>query len=638
MAISTFEGLSLGATNAAAMGVDFASAPAGGGSTIVADAYRGTRAVRISTGTSGGSGYIERAASVGSTSSGPVHMRMRMKILALPPDATGVRLAVITDSAGSFRGELHLNNVGQLRLRDTAGTTVTGGTSATTYVAGEWIDFDLATLVFSATIGQSRLTFFNPDGTVREQLTSPATLNTLGVGGQNKFQAGAIRSTGLNSFAVLVDDFDVSTSGIPNLPPAPTVRTGPWSGAPTPGGFTVGYRLAGGTSARLVASTAEDLTSPTLSPAVAPDSDGLVLLTVTGLNPDTTYHYGVQVDGATLAGGRGEASTAPAAGTRVSESVPFSSCVWTVPTTSTYNAILAHDDGPYGPGAFFPIMGDLGYPDWGPTVTAADVIAQHMRSLGSPVMAPLLARMPITYVPHNHDLCGDGTNRLSPALDLIQGVNRRIFPHYPYPATDGRGMYHSYVRGRIRWIALDTYSYRDPVSDPDVPGKTMLGTAQLAWLKAELLEDEPVKIICGQHPWRVDGVNSGRWGSYRVEFADINNHIATNGVQVYVIVGDAHALYADDGSAPGSYGVPQACGAPIQQGSVDIGSVWSAGVYHTAPATLQAFGKLDITDSGSEIRIDYRGITSLDGVTRIQMSTRFPVTAPPLAGGWGTRL
>lgn len=639
MAVATFEGVATGTpASAAAVGFDFLSAPAGGGADVRNDgAYRGTQYLRLRTGTAGGSGYAERSTSLGVSSSGTLHLRVRLRMPALPPDATGVRLVVLADSAGAFIGEIHATNTGALRLRSSTAAVI--GTSATTYVAGQWVDIGLAVLVFSATVGQLRMVLFSGQDTIAETITSSATLNTLGAGGANRAQVGAIRSSGLNSFAVHIDDFDHSTSGSwPSIPAAAGYRYGPWSGAVTPGGFTATYWLSAAASARLVVSTSSDLSSPVYGPAGVPDADGVVKLSVTGLAAFTQYHYGVEADGVLLASGRGECKTFPAAGTAASYSLWFGSCQFTVPSDSTYAAILARS-GPTGRALLGCHMGDLHYRDWGAGTTAAQVLDQYRVSLASASMAPTLAKIPTTYMWDNHDWGGDTSDRTAAAGDVVAAQYRRVWPHYPLAASNGRGGYQSFVCGRIRFIQLDTRSYRDPQSDPASSSKTMLGAEQKAWFKAELLKPEPVKIVLGQYYWRYDSATSGRWGSYGHEFDELNAFISANRTAiggVYVLFGDRHALAASDGTDSSTYGIPQAGGAPIQQGSIaKAGSeTWSQGYYDVAPSVIQAYGWLDVEDDGDNITLAYKGVTSLDGVVRVQMTTTFSAGAPqqPMPG------
>jgi hypothetical protein len=152
----------------------------------------------------------------------------------------------------------------------------------------------------------------------------------------------------------------------------------------------------------------------------------------------------------------------------------------------------------------------------------------------------------------------------------------------------------------------------------------MLGSEQKSWFKARLLDSEPVKVICGNYPWRDDGDGSGRWGSYSDEFTELSDYIANHVPgQVYAIFGDRHFLAADDGTTTGTRGIPQSGGAPFQQSSVAVGDTWSQGSYTVSPSTLQAFGWLDITDDGDLITVTYSGVTSLDTTTRVSMTTTF---------------
>jgi len=630
MAVATFEGLPLGATTAAATGFDYIAGVTG--ATIVnVNAYRGVQACQLVT--TATPCYLQRTTSVAVNIAGQVYGRARFRMPALPADATGVRLLVVADGTGAFLGDLRITNLGKLQLRDKTAAIL--ATSSTTNVANSWIDLGLAVLTFSATAGQLQAVIFDGNGQAAQTLTSAATLDTLGAGATIACQAGAVRS-GLPGYTLVIDDVDWSTTGWPAIASAATVVNGPWSGAVTATGFTAAYRLSGGGTARLVASSSADLSTPVYGTATTPDADGMVQLAVTSLTANTQHYYGIETDGRLLDAGRGEAKTFPAPGTAPSFSIWFGSCQWTVPADSTYAAILAKT-GPYGRAILGIHMGDLHYRDWGPTTTAADILAQYMTSLGSASMAPTLAKIPWTYEWDNHDWGGDTSDRTAPAGDLVAAGYRKVIASYPLPASDGRGGYFSWVIGRIRFLQLDVRSYRDPQTDPDGPAKSMLGAEQLQWLKGQLLKPEPVKIICGNYYWRQDAATSGRWGSYATEFEAINAFIAEHQVNVYVLFGDRHALAADDGSAAGAYGIPQAGGAPIQQGSVAPGETWSAGYHHTAPATLQGYGWLDITDGGTTITVHYQGITSLDGIVRVEMTTTFDA-ATTLAAIWGIDL
>lgn len=221
MAVATFEGLSTGAVTAAAAGFDFLSAPTGGGCTIISiNPFRGTRAMQLLTGSSGALCLAERGTSLGANSSGQVYLRTRFRMPSLP-DATGVRVMVITDSTGAFLAEVRVINTGKLQLRNSSGTVQ--ATSTATITADQWVDVGLAILVFSATVGQAQMRLWDTStGAVSETLTSSANLNTLQSGGANRAQFGAIRS-GVNNFAVVIDDADTSLTDYPSYDISATV-------------------------------------------------------------------------------------------------------------------------------------------------------------------------------------------------------------------------------------------------------------------------------------------------------------------------------------------------------------------------------------------------------------------------------
>ena len=594
---------------------DFVSIVANGSATYEnTNPYRGGLSGKFSSGVTAGTCYAEWTTAVGAASSGSVYVRVRFRIPALP-DTTGIRVITISDSASAFRAELRVVNTGAVSIRGSAGTTL--ASFAATYGADEWWDVALAITVFSATIGVIEGKRYAPDGTVAETITSAANQNTLGAGGTNKIAAGMIRSAA--NYTAYIDDFNASTSAYPAPAVAPVVLKGPWAGGVTPTAFTVGYKLGGATTARLVVSTASDLSSPVYGGAVVPDADGLAKLSISGLTADTLYYYGVEAQSVLMTPGRGNLTTFPVQDVAANFSLAFGSCQFNTPSDSTFEEIRTRV-GPYGKALQLVHLGDMNYLDWDGTATEDAVIAQHMVSLGSASMAPMLAEIPIAYVWDNHDWGGDTSNASAAAGDEVGAAYRQVFPTYTLPAADGRGCFQTWKIGRVRFIMTDARSYRDAQATAESPSKTMLGADQKAWLENLLEDGSAFYVLAHQYPWRDDGDGSGRWGSYSDEFTEINGWITANAPgRVYVIFGDRHYLAADDGT--NGVGIPHAGGAPFQQGSVAVVGTWSAGSYTIAPANLQAYGWLDFTDDGTDLTIDYKGITSLDDTVRVSMST-----------------
>jgi hypothetical protein len=188
---NTFEGGTAGSTittgnsgGTSGTAFNFIQTVSGGASVYTSSSpYRGTLAGSFSSGgTTAGTAYAEYSTAVASSSSAPVYGRLRFMMPSLPADATGIRVAVITDSAGSFVAELRVTNAGAVSIRGSGGTAL--ATFTGTYAAGTWWDVGLAILAFSTTVGQIQGRKYAGDGTVAQTITSSANQNTLASGGR----------------------------------------------------------------------------------------------------------------------------------------------------------------------------------------------------------------------------------------------------------------------------------------------------------------------------------------------------------------------------------------------------------------------------------------------------------------------
>lgn len=586
--------------------------------------------------TGSGQAYFEYTTSVGTVAAGsPVYGSADFMLPVLPGAGLGgTRIALILTAADGFIAEWRITDTGKLEQRTGPGAVT--NTSTASITAGSWFKVHFSMLNLSATVGQLQCRLFlDPSSnSPTETLTSAANLN-LGSTSATKYRMGTART--FTDFTTRVDNVRWSTTS--QLPVEAGVLIGPVAGALTSTGFQAMYRTSdsAGQNHRLVVSLNSGLTSPVYSSTAVPDADGFVKLSISGLSPDTPYFYGVEVNSILLTAGRGQITTDPAPGV-ASFSVAFGSCQYDTPTSITFDAIKDYS-GPYGQVRRFIHMGDMNYRDWTTGHTAADIRTQYQTSMASASMSPLLSEVAMTYAWDNHDWGGSFSDKTTPLAATIAAAYRQVIPSYTLPATDGKGIWHTWVIGRVRFIQIDPRSQRDAYNAPNGPSKTMLGTEQKAWLKTQLQAPEPVKIICDNMYWRFDALLGDRWGSYGDEFIELNDFIDNFGVGLtYVIFGDRHALCADDGSTAATRGRPQAGGAPFQQGSTGVSEVWSQG-YYDDPGTMQAFGLLHITDDGDQITIDYEGKTSADLVTQISMTTVIEVdqfasatSAPDLSG------
>ncbi|MGH7786230.1 MAG: alkaline phosphatase D family protein, partial [Candidatus Binatia bacterium] len=126
-----------------------------------------------------------------------------------------------------------------------------------------------------------------------------------------------------------------------------------------------------------------------------------------------------------------------------------------------------------------------------PPATDLSGFRAHWRyNRADPAFADLLAQVPLIAVWDDHEIINDAGPRqaaaaTAPGVDLLPPALRAFLEYQPLrpPADDPTRLYR-----RLRWgrhaelFLLDTRQYRSANSAPDGAGKTMLGTAQLAWL------------------------------------------------------------------------------------------------------------------------------------------------------------
>ncbi len=380
-----------------------------------------------------------------------------------------------------------------------------------------------------------------------------------------------------------------------------------WSGAVTPNAFSVNAKLDedDGTFVLLV-SRSEDLSSPLRfdGQVTRASDDPVVVFRAAGLDPDTDYHYAVEVDGVADIGRRGSVRTFPVG--VASFTIAFGSCIITGSNGSVFDSIRAENP------LLFLIAGDFQYENVAENDPDA-LRAAYERNLTSPAQQALYLSAPITYAWDDHDYGGDGSDGTSAARPSATSVYRENVPHYDLPDSDG-GIYHAFSIGRVRFILTDTRSHRDPATEADDANKSMLGDEQKAWLKAEMLaakESHGLIAWVNGVPWIAEAAAGGDdWGGYSTEREEIANFIAENGIiNLVMLSGDAHMLAIDDGTNSNFATNGKGAGFPVfhaaaldRPGKVK-GGPYSEGTY---PGGGQ-YGVMSVTDDGSRITVRWSG-------------------------------
>ncbi|MEM7354161.1 MAG: alkaline phosphatase D family protein [Acidobacteriota bacterium] len=406
--------------------------------------------------------------------------------------------------------------------------------------------------------------------------------------------------------------------------PRPDAVEWVWTGALQPTSIRMVAKLTRPSeSVRLLLSRDEGLANPRRSAAhTASQASGLGLsITAAGLEPGTRYVYALEIDGEVDNKRRGTFRT-PQEGPQ-SFTLAFGSCARTGSSHPVFETIRRHDP------LFFLHLGDLHYRN-----IARNDPQRFARAfdtvLRSPAQSRLFRSVPIAYVWDDHDYGPDNSDSTSPSRAAARQAYRRWTPHYPLAEGEGGAIYQAFTIGRVRFLLTDSRSERSPRSDPDGPDKTVLGTAQKAWLERQFLaakERYPLIVWANSFPW-IAPTRRGAddWGGYAHERLEIARFIEANQIRgVIMLSGDAHMLAIDDGShnrltETGGPGFPVMHAAPLDQRGSRKGGPYSSDIARRAGQ----FGLMKVEDNGgSQIVVHWSGRNHKD---RELIRHRFIVT------------
>lgn len=412
---------------------------------------------------------------------------------------------------------------------------------------------------------------------------------------------------------------------------------GTWSGNVTATSATVCVRLTGaGQRVRLVVSASEDLSAPMYSGerVSAVELGNAVKLDIAGLRPDTVYYYGIELGGDLRpeAVSRGRLRTFPT-GAASFKLALLGDGDFRDPDHRVYDAIRAEDP------LLLLFNGDLHYFDLN-TTNPEDYRAVYDGVLAHPVQGRLFRSVPLAYMWDDHDFAGgnnsNGTAVGGPSARLAYG---QCVPHYPLRVGDGT-IGQAFTVGRVRIIMTDSRSAAVPPSQPEAEGKTMLGAAQKAWFKQELLSARdagfPLILWVNPEPW-VGPPTTGddSWGGYITERTEIANFLKDNRIRNLVVFGgDMHALAFDDGAhsdyaTGGGAPVIVMHAAPLTRDPNSKGGPYTAGPF----LGTQQYGTLEITDSGgASIQCRFSGKRLGEGAKMVYQFSASAAAVEPRSG------
>ncbi|AVT33199.1 alkaline phosphatase [Plantactinospora sp. BC1] len=374
-----------------------------------------------------------------------------------------------------------------------------------------------------------------------------------------------------------------------------------------------------------------------------------------GLAPDADYFYRFRAQGHISPVGR--TRTAPAAGSFGRDLVmTFASCAHYESGYYTAYRRMAEEN----PGLVLH-LGDYLYEDATTTgsvrehvgaeiVSLADYRRRYAQYKSDPDLQAAHAAAPWLLVPDDHEVennyAGTVRENNTPALTAAQWTARRTAAYRAYyenlplrPSSAPSGNSIPLYR-RIRWgqlatfHMLDTRQYRDDqacgdgrkvCADADLPGRTLTGAAQEAWLLDGLGQRLGTWDIMGQQVFfarqldAAGAANMDSWDGYRASRSRIQQGWTQRGVRnPLVLTGDVHQAWANDLKAdyanPGSatIGTELVCTSISSGGN---GSADTAIPNGSVNPHIRFFsnrrGYVRTTIGRAQLRADFRAVASV---------------------------
>lgn len=395
-------------------------------------------------------------------------------------------------------------------------------------------------------------------------------------------------------------------------------------GATTPGGASFVATVTGGGPVRVAVADNEDMTSPVFTASQTVDAQGVARVQISGLTAAQRYWWRVEDNGTIDTSRTGTFRTHPPAG-----------------LPSTFTVVVAGDAGldPAYPGvaggeldankvsnhpvhatiaqlardndwlAFYQI-GDWGYPNFG--TDTVDSLANRRTylddNLAQPNQATLFDSISMEWFWDDHDFERNDSDGTAPGKANAAQIYRERMPSGGI-LTDPSGIWRTWKISRVRFIAFDVRYYRSPNSDPDGSSKTMLGSAQKAWLDT-LLSNRDSELLVWLMPsqWLGSSSHDDSWSAFATERAELADMILTYGYAGRVVMANAdrHALGLDSGGNNRWGGFPVLLAASLDsRPSVADPEV----VYDLGPDTpgRGQFGTITIADLGTHLTVTLTG-------------------------------
>ena len=259
-------------------------------------------------------------------------------------------------------------------------------------------------------------------------------------------------------------------------------------------------------------------------------------LEIPELKPNTRYYYSVLLDGKpAMARPFPSFRTPPIEGQDGRVRVAFTSCVG----GQGYHAAAGYAD--MASRTNFDVLIMLGDNHYANTNCLERHRVYYTDQRRQPGWKEMTSRVPTYGIWDDHDY---GPNNSDGTLKGKAESLRAFREHWANPSygeRDSPGVYSKFTRGNVEFFLIDVRYYRTPNRATNAPQRTMLGQAQLAWLKRALKGSRaPIKVIASGSEWQ-SGSTVDSWANFKQERDDLFRFIEENEISgVLLISGDRH--------------------------------------------------------------------------------------------------
>jgi alkaline phosphatase D len=210
---------------------------------------------------------------------------------------------------------------------------------------------------------------------------------------------------------------------------------------------------------------------------------------------------------------------------------------------------------------------------------------RHDRAL--PVLQPFLAATHHYATWDDHDYGPNDSDGTFPLKDTSLAVFQQYWPNVAYGLADTPGVFHKFQWNDVEFFLVDDRYYRKPERWPDGPDKTMLGRAQMEWLKGSLVSSRaPFKIVVVGSQALNPLSTSESWAEYETERTELLDFIRDRRVEgVLFLSGDRHRTELIRIQHPGTYPLYDFTSSPLTAGTAAPRGA-EADNPHRVPGTL----------------------------------------------------